>query len=191
MSRKVHYLQIKEQDREAYNLLLNCRHVTQEQLRTYSSTNRINSYLKEKLIEKIDIADLRVYRLTQKGYKEFEKTLGRENCRYHSNSILHDIKLAERYIQVHERYEDARWKNEEDLKREKNQLLEQLREERDFERIERIEKVSVPDCSYSSSLEGQDICYEVVTDNYSNIDIQAKIDYCREFNTSISFDRIR
>lgn len=189
MSRKEHYLQIKEQDRETYNLLLNCRHVTQEQLRTYSSTNRINSYLKEKLIEKVDIADLRIYRLTNKGYREFEKVLGRENCRYHSNSILHDIKLAEKYIQVHERNEAVRWRNEEDLKREKNQLLEQLREERDFERIERLEKVSVPDCSYSSG--DFDICYEVITDNYSNIDIQAKIDYCREFHTSITFDKIR
>ena len=52
--RKAYYVRLSQvKDEQAYSLLLNCRHCTHDQLREYISENRVKSYMKAKLIEKI------------------------------------------------------------------------------------------------------------------------------------------
>ena len=115
--RKSSYLHISHiKDKEAYSLLLNCRHCTHNQLREYVSDNRIKKYLSAKMIEPVHIQDKTVYRLTDKGYKDFGNALIVENYRYHSNAIEHDIALSDRYIAVHREQPNCQWRNEEDLK---------------------------------------------------------------------------
>ena len=85
--RKSNYLIISEtKDAGAYGLLLNCRHVTAEHLKEVgASENRINSYLKQNLIERVQTQDFNGYRLTDKGYRQFDRALdGADNRRYHS-----------------------------------------------------------------------------------------------------------
>ena len=91
--RKQHYLTISQRDSDAFHLLLNCGCCLHSQLRSFTSENRIRSYIKEKLIERVDIQDRFVYRLTDKGFKAFSREITPENFRYHSNSIEHDIAL--------------------------------------------------------------------------------------------------
>ena len=66
--RKAYYVRLSQvKDEQAYSLLLNCRHCTHDQLREYISENRVKSYMKAKLIEKISTQQGTVYRLTEKG----------------------------------------------------------------------------------------------------------------------------
>lgn len=184
--RKKDYLQLSEaKDRDAYNLLLNCRHSNETQLKEFLSTNRIKAYMKQRLIEQVDIAGMRVYRLTNKGYREFEKQLGAEHNRYHSNSILHDIKLADKYIEVMKNNANVEWRNEEDLKQLRNEQLKELRTMGDFRNYERLYNSSVCDCQYICN--EVNICFDVITSNYTQQTIQEKVSFASvmgsEFNS--------
>ena len=187
--RKSNYLQLSEnKDREAYNLLLNCRHCLKDQLNNFISDNRIKQYQHQKLIERVDYKNGFCYRLTDKGYKEFDRQLGKENMRYHSQSIAHDIMLSYKYIQIHKENENIIWKNEEDLKSIKRDMIKELKEQGNYERMEQLERMSVPDSLYIN--DGISIGYDVVTDNYSNMDIQLKEEFCNEVGASFQTDRI-
>lgn len=188
--RKSHYLNISQsKDENAYSLLLNCRHCTHSQLREYASDNRIKSYLKEKLIERVDVQDKSIYRLTDKGYRQFEKSINVENCRYHSNAIEHDIALADRYIAVRAEHPDAVWRNEEDLKHDRRELVDELREQGRFEAAERLLAASVPDCVVTVS-GGVSYGFDIITDNYCAATIASKEDYCEEMQIEFRYERI-
>ena len=188
MSRKSNYLIISEtKDREVYNLLLNCRHSTLEQLKEFTSQNRINSYLKEKLIERVDSQNNTVYRLTNKGYKVFDRIIGSDNLRYHSQSISHDIALSQKYIDTLREFPNRLWLNEEDLKSYKRELINEYRENRDYERLEKLERSSVPDCVIHSEIS---ICFDIITDNYSNADIIAKEEFAECIDLKCEFEKI-
>ena len=189
MGRKQHYLQLSEtKDRGLCNLLTNCRHCRLDHLKAVGgSQNRVNSYLKEKLIEKIETQHGPVYRLTDKGYKQLDKQIGLENMRYHSQSIEHDLKLSDYYIKVHNENSNVIWKNEEDLKSIKRDELEQLREQGRFIEMERLENMSVTDCLITVG--EVSYCYDVVTDNYSNIDIQCKEEYSEHLEVELILER--
>lgn len=53
--RKQHYLTISQRDSDAFHLLLNCNCCLHSHLLNFASENRIRSYLKEKLIERVDM----------------------------------------------------------------------------------------------------------------------------------------
>lgn len=191
MSRKSSYLIISEtKDAGAYGLLLNCRHVTAEHLKAVgASENRINSYIKQNLIERVQTQDFNGYRLTDKGYRQFDRALdGADNRRYHSQSARHDSRLADRYIECYKANRNFVWMNEEDLKAYKREMVHYLRENGYYERAETLERSSVPDCVYS--IDGTCIGYDVITDNYSNLDIQLKEDFCTEMQCDFKYDKI-
>lgn len=187
MSRKSSYLTISEKDRNAYELLLNCRHSNLQQLKEYSSQNRINSYLKERLVERVQGQGYDLYRLTEKGYKQFQKVLQSENMRYHSQSPKHDEMLSQRYIETKREFPNMKWQNEEDLKALKRDMISECRENRDFERLEKLEMSSVPDAIITTDVS---ICYDVVTDNYSNVDIIAKEEFSECLQLECKFEKI-
>lgn len=188
--RKQHYLNISQaKDASAYALLLNCRHCTPSQLREYASQNRIGSYLKEKLIERVDIQGTAVLRLTDKGYREFGKSINVENCRYHSNSIEHDLALADKYITVHREHPHCVWRNEEDLKIDRRDRIDELREQGRFEAAERLLAASVPDCVITTT-SGISYGFDIVTDNYTQMDIVCKAEYCEEMQIEFKYERI-
>ena len=108
--------------------------------------------------------------------------------RYHSQSIAHDIMLSYKYIQIHKENENIIWKNEEDLKSIKRDMIKELKEQGNYERMEQLERMSVPDSLYIN--DGISIGYDVVTDNYSNMDIQLKEEFCNEIGASFQSDRI-
>ena len=188
MSRKAHYLQLSEtKDRGICNLLNNCRHCKLEHLRAAgASQNRINAYMKEKLLERIETQHGAIYRLTDKGYKQLDKQIGLENMRYHSQSIEHDLRLSDYYIKVISDNPNAIWKNEEDLKAMKRDELNELREQGRFLEMEQLREMSVPDCIIVSDIV---YGYDVVTDNYSNIDIQLKEEFCEHLEIELRLER--
>ena len=188
MSRQKHYLTLSDtKDRDLVNLLNNCRHCRLDQLKEYSSQNRINSYLREWLLEKIATQQGDIYRLTEKGYRQIEREIGLENMRYHSQSITHDLKLADYYIQVHREHSNVTWRNEEDLKSMKRDMMEQLREQGRFIEMDRLSNMSVTDCVVS--VDEITYGYDVITDNYSNLDIQLKEEFCETLQIELKIER--
>ena len=187
MSRQKHYLQLTEtKDRELVNLLNNCRHCRLEHLKEYSSHNRINAYMKEKLLEKISTQQGDIYRLTDKGYKTIDRQIGLENMRYHSQSIEHDLKLSDYYIKCHRENPNLEWKNEEDLKAVKRDMMEEMRQQGRFIEMEQLREMSVPDCVIVSDVT---YAFDVVTDNYSNVDIQLKEEFCEHLEIELKIER--
>jgi len=174
---KIHITQAK--DAAAYGLLLNCRHCTHDQLLEYISENRIGRYAAYQLIERVDIQDGYVYRLTEKGYRAFDQNTAVNNFRYHSNAIEHDIALADRYIAVHREHPNCVWRNEEDLKHDRRELADELREHGRYAAAERLMSTSVPDCKVIISA-GVSMAIEIATSNYTQADIEAKEDFCTE-----------
>ena len=58
------------------------------------------------------------------------------------------------------------------------------------ERAERLMNTSVPDCKVTSST-GITTCYEIVTDNYTQMDISEKYDFTMEMNIDyFEYERI-
>ena len=188
--RKAYYVRLSQvKDEQAYSLLLNCRHCIHVQLREYISENRVKSYMKAKLIEKIPTQQGTVYRLTEKGYREFDKSIIHDHYRYHSNSVEHDIALADKYIQTMRDEPYCRWRNEEDLKHDRKEQIEDLREQGRYEDALRLACSSVPDCVITTT-SGVSYGFDIVTDNYTAADIQEKIDYCEEMQIDFRSERI-
>jgi len=189
MGRKSSYLQLSEsKDREAYNLLLNCYHVEMRHLKECGlSQNRVNSYLKEKLLEKIQTQDKTVYKLSDKGYKTLERTLGAEHCRYHSQGLEHNLRLADRYCEIVRDNPQVIWKNEEDLKRERREIVSELRERGQFILAEKLSLSSVPDAVVSGEV---NYAIDIVTDNYSSTTIELKEEYCECMSLECKFEKI-
>lgn len=106
------------------------------------------------------------------------------------NAIEHDIALADRYIAVHREQPNCQWRNEEDLKHDRRIAAEQLREQGRYEAAERLMNTSVPDCKITTST-GISTCYEIATDNYTQMDISEKYDFTVEMNIEyFEYERI-
>lgn len=164
-------------DRLALTALSNCGFVTKTQLNNYIKDNRINSYIKEKLIVKSIHVDnknnsVTAYKLTNKGKEVLTKNFGVTN-HYSARSISHDIKLSNRYFTLSEK-EQATWRTESHIRDLFNTKMEQIREQ-DLDRYREIteQKISMPDCSYTLET-GIEVYFEVITINYTQSDIEAK-----------------
>ena len=83
---------------------------------------------------------------------------------------------------------NAIWLNEEDLKGYKRDMMQSLREVGDYNRLEQIERMSVTDCVYYT--EGHSIAFDVVTDNYSNMDIVLKEEFSEIVGCEFQLDKI-
>lgn len=187
--RKQHYLTISQRDSDAFHLLLNCNCCLHSHLLNFTSENRIRSYLKEKLIERVDIQDRFVYRLTDKGFKAFSREITPENFRYHSNSIEHDIALAQKYVSVMTQDPSSVWRNEQDLKHDRQEQVDSLREQGRFHDAERLLHTSVPDCSITIS-HGISYGFDITTEHYTSEDVQLKEDFCSEMGMEFHYERI-
>lgn len=178
MARKKHYIETyNEKDRQAYLFLNNVCHCDEEQLKTFISKNRVSSYIKEGLLEKLDTSYGSFYRISKKGYKVFESQFKKENYKYHSISPKHDLALAQKYIDTYKHYgpNNFLWKNEEDLKQEREYQIRELLNNREWERSEALRTSSVVDCVITTPT--YTIAYDVITDNYTANNIQSKVDY--------------
>lgn len=188
MARKKHYLQISNKDINVYRLLNNCCHSTREQLKYFATENRIKSYLKEKLIQELKTHSGTYYRLTQKGYKEFEKSFERENYKYVSQSPEHDVMLSQKYIDTYKATDgNFKWLNETDLKQLRESQLDELRARGEWERAEILRTASITDCIIQTDVT---IAYDVITDNYSKATIELKEQYAQALQIKLETQKI-
>lgn len=137
-----------------------------------------------------------------------------------SSSILHDLKIGQKVMSIEEdkrgltRTEEQLWdKLYEEIQHRKEQIeeleekrldrslslqereqyaKEWLEADREYSRIEEMLKkgeLSAPDISYVNSV-GLEVCYEVLTNNYGQAEIDAKIEFARVIGMEIEFDQV-
>lgn len=137
-----------------------------------------------------------------------------------SSSVIHDLKIGEKVMSIDEdkrglsRTEEELWdKLYEEMRHRKEQIdeldekrldqslslqeregygKEWLEADKEYSRIEEMLKngeISAPDIAYTNS-EGIEVCYEVLTANYGQDEINAKIEFARVIGMEIEFEQI-
>lgn len=191
MARQKHYIKTyNEKDRQAYLFLNNVYHCRPSQLQVFISQNRIKSWEKEKLIEKIKTANGDYYKPGSNFYKYLEQQFAKENYKYYSQSPDHDVMLAQKYIELYTSLgkDNFIWKNETDLKQEREYQLSELRDRGEWERAEMLRTAGVTDCVIQTR--DTTYAYDVITSNYSQADIQSKIEYADSLQIQLITQRI-
>lgn len=137
-----------------------------------------------------------------------------------ASSIMHDLKIGEKVLSIPEedrssiKTEDQLWGKFYEELRNRKEHIEELeekrlepslsrqereqysqewqREENEYNRIEEMLKngeISTPDIAYTNE-HGVEICYEVLTTNYSRTDIEAKHEFARVLGMEIEFEQV-
>lgn len=160
------------------------------------SDRRITNMCRDGYLVKEDTMRGTFYKLGDKGKDYVEKEFGIK-C-YPAQSPSHDMKLSRRYCSLDE---DARetWRTELEVRQDIYNYINDLRDEGDFAKANEIERcledgsMSMPDCQYTVVTEEgvkREIYYEVITDNYTKADIQAKENIAVVTNTRIEYSKV-
>ena len=157
-------------DKQALLAIARCAHVTEAQLLTLITKNRINSYLKEGIILEDryyhNLNGFTGYKLNEKGKRIIERTWGFKNFQ-HSQTLYHDVIISKKYFEL-SREEQETWKTETEIK----EMLEKMKNE-----FETNKKYSVVDGGYRNK-DNVDIGFEAVTSTYCRDKILNKRNLC-------------
>lgn len=149
-----------EKDYQALHLLGCCCNVSVEELKDIGlSNNRINTYIRSGIVEYGQSENEDYVRTTISGRSYIEENTSIGRC-YASNSREHDSKLVEVYNSLTDTEKET-WQTERELKT--------IADENDVDMNDK----SPTDAAYTSD-NGDYICIEIVTGNYSEADIEEK-----------------
>ena len=189
---------IYPRDTQAFSALGRCGHVSHEQLGEFLRDKRIRDYERSGLVERVLYArpgdgesDRTCYRLTRKG-REFCRHELHMTDMYRTQSVGHDIALADRYFSL-SREERETWQTETVIMDRAWGHIRELEERGELERAEelaaqlRAGEISMPDAVYETG--GHEIAFEVVTNNYGTAEIEGKIEICRELDIEYTQQR--
>ncbi|MGL4913980.1 MAG: hypothetical protein ACRC3Y_16280 [Romboutsia sp.] len=171
-------------DRLALSSISKCGHVRESELKNFIADKRISNYLKDNLVtkevfNKNNGEQLVAYKLTKEGKQLLEREWGVKN-HYNAQSINHDLGISNKYFSLTEDQRET-WKTETELRQEFEEKLQEIKIS-DYERYEEINKmleeklISTPDCFYEIEAGIEEI-FEVITNSYSEIQIQSKINF--------------
>lgn len=183
-------------DQKALMSISRCGHVGHEQLKNYIADSRIKNYVRDGLVEKevfnkSNGEQLVGYKLTSDGRRFVEKNYGFDKHQV-AQSLSHDLGISDKYFSLTEQ-EQSSWRTETELRDQLQEHIDNLRNsevDRWHELTEMMEKreISVPDCSYVQG--GVTTTYEVVTNSYGRVELQAKEEYGNVMNISIEYGRV-
>ncbi|MGL4991300.1 MAG: hypothetical protein ACRC57_09120 [Sarcina sp.] len=171
-------------DRLALSSISKCGHIRESELKNFIADKRISNYVKDNLVikevfNKNNGEQLVAYKLTKEGKQLLEREWGVKN-HYNAQSINHDLGISNKYFSLTEDQRET-WKTETELRQEFEEKLQEIKIS-DYERYEEINKmleeklISTPDCSYEIEAGVEEI-FEVITNSYSEIQIQSKINF--------------
>lgn len=165
--------------------------ITHKNLETIFKPTRINTYIRDNLIQK---EDGNYYRLTKHGKDFYRKQLGFNNF-YSFRSQKHDLKLQEKVFNVVKNNPNATFYTERDTLEEYYKLIDHYREENNYIKANELlnKEYSCPDFVYKVVTEEQEVitfAYEVITKNYKEEEIVAKETVCKELNYKLEMERI-
>lgn len=174
-------------DKDAFNGFRNCGHLDHNHLKSFGlSETKIKNLCRENLIQKCayDIKGSRenglCYKLTDKGKELGTSKWGLNNYVQSVNThARHNLDVANKFLSL-SKEERACCMNERDLRdmaQEKINLIEEKQERDHYQELLDNSLMSMPDIAYVSR-EGQTIAYETTTNNYGEIEIEAKEQAC-------------
>lgn len=176
-------------DRLALISISKCGHVRKSELKNFIADKRINNYVKDNLVtrevfNKNNGEQLVAYKLTKQGKQLIEREWGVKN-HYNAQSINHDLGISNKYFSLTEEQRET-WKTETELGQGLEERLQEIKIS-DYERYEEINKmleeklISTPDCSYEIETGFEEI-FEVITNSYSEVQIQSKLNFIEIMN---------
>lgn len=183
---------LNQDDKNMWNGLRVCGHMTRRQLEEFVPRTRVEHYLKDGLLTKdIEIKDgVRIigYTPTPQGIRFAKSHLHLDEF-YSSKSVHHDIKMSDFYMSKPQEVRDT-FKSETQLRNEFRSMMTELAESNPTQHQEYKEmwqrgEISTPDMSYTEVRYEEEeeiveeICYEAVTKNYKEHEIEAKRTFSR------------
>lgn len=177
--------QFFNRDKLAFNSLSKCGHVTHDQLKQCGLADaRIKNYVRDGLIQKAthkesvrDGGAVREsYKLTKEG-RELARSHWAINSPYHAQSPKHDLAIAAKYFSLSEAQRES-FITEEEAKGLFLNKLEEIRASdknlaNKYEDMLNSGYISTPDAIYTNEA-GQQVAFEVITNNYGKKELQAK-----------------
>jgi len=190
MAKRNHINQIKSFDKIVFKALADVAILTKNDLRTFVSEKRFKTYVQGGYIKMLTVVandgkTKDVYSLTPQGQRFAKKYMGLSNF-YKSNSLRHDIKLSEKYMNLSDE-QRASWVREKDLMEMAQKEIDRLKNSDD--RDEKVKgdklqenlnnkKISSVDGAYFVTIQetNQVVLHflEVTTTNYGEVEIAAK-----------------
>lgn len=166
----------RKPDIKACKAMAICGHVRAEYIEKIWSERRIRTFTEEGLIKKVTYSTKKgsvvCYKLTESGVNYAKRYIIPEHQIYASKSIVHDVYMSDHYFTKMSETERETIKTETEIKSEFKEML--ISGEIDKETYD---SCSCVDFSYTSD-SGEVIGFEVVTENYTQQDIQAKQTFC-------------
>jgi DNA-binding HxlR family transcriptional regulator len=188
--------QFFNRDKMAFNALSKVGHATPSQLKSCGvADSRIKNYVRDGLVEKVAYKSGKdtgeAYKLTKAGREMASNNWGIKN-HYHAQSVKHDLDIANKFFSLSDSQRDT-WKTETELRDRFEERIQEIRDQGDEDTAKMYEDmlnqglISMPDASYETE-DGVEICYEVITNNYGEAELQAKEAYVQivkcEYETS-------
>lgn len=198
MSRKKNYIiQVNDRDR----IFCQCLRITRMANTSLISANRLQSYVKQGVIERVVIVGSKVkdaYRLTESGKRWINANI--DICRNQSfystaGAVKHDYQLAEHFAAGLTHSEQLSAFTEHQARDMMNEYLEWIKNE-DYSRYAELQdkllnrEISPPDFVYVCEATGNMIAYECVTSAYSSQDIHGKIEFCKTLDMKLVIKKI-
>lgn len=217
---------INNRDRLAFEAIAKGGTVSKADIYTIISKTRASHWEHDRYFKEISYNDnnnnrYEGYSLTLEGKKFAEKQFGITSfTKAKKSSILHDLKIGEKVVSVHEdkrgltKTEEQLWDKFYEEMRNRKEKIDELEEkrldrtlsiqereqyakewleaDREYSRIEEMLKngeLSAPDISYISK-NGVEVCYEVLTTNYSQADIEAKVQFAKVIGLEVEFEQV-
>lgn len=183
-------------DKRAFKSMFICGHVKHEQLLSIVSKNRIETYEKEGLIQKVVSSNGKItaYKLSKKGRNFVDTRLGWQGA-YVPKSLEHDLILANKFFKLSETQQESA-KSETQVRNELKEKAFLLHD--DKQKTETLlkyieEQTSPVDFMYEridpSTGEIESVGFEGVTASYSSEDRQMKHNFCHHYGCKLEMRR--
>lgn len=187
--RKSSYLKkLNYKDERLCCIVKNSNHISLAQALLIVSRNRLESYEKQGVLKKLHYMDNNkkeiVYELTKQGRAWISRNFNhlRGNFYTSSTAVQHNIALAQQLIER----PYSQWYNERDLREILIQEIEQSDNRWEYMRQLENGQISVPDGGYRNE-DGSIECIEVINENYTSTQLQAKANFQAITNMQITY----
>lgn len=179
MRKKDYVVKLNYKDEKFSFVAKNCQHLSQNQILSIVSKNRLQSYIHQGIVKKLhyicNSKQSTAYELTHKGREWIRQNYPQFGSDFYisTTAIRHNIRLAEQVLE-HYSQDGYTWLNERNLR---SILMERIERAEETERLAILSKLennelSVPDGGYY--VDGQLVCIEVYNDNYTSEILAAK-----------------
>ncbi|CAB1244189.1 protein of unknown function [Ruminococcaceae bacterium BL-6] len=195
--RKSYIKQLNARDQKILSAFYCCQHLSQQQITSIVTKNRLKSYIKQGIVVKQNYIPKHVgdsahpvYALTKSGrqYIRCHISKMRNTAPYHSSSApAHNIRLSEIYLSE-TKNENAQWLTERDLQQLFLDTIQGREDERELLDALRTHTLSPPDGAVLCN--GEVTLIEIVSVNYSQEEISAKQTYSDYMSMPIEFYRV-